>query len=106
MDYLCNCKLEIGNVCNSTEDHCLRAMKIVHHHANGRFDWLISGHQSVNPFERRNFYTVCQIQRFTFVHPVANSSFHVVGNFFETIRCKVCIYLYHKQFTGIQATFI
>ena len=24
-------------------------MKIVHHHANGRFDWLISEHQSVNP---------------------------------------------------------
>ena len=25
------------------------AVKIVHHHANGRFDWLISEHQSVNP---------------------------------------------------------
>ena len=49
MDYLCNCKSEIGNVCNPVEDHCLRAMKIVHHHANGCFDWLISGHQSVNP---------------------------------------------------------
>ena len=21
----------------------------MHHHANGHFDWLISGHQSVNP---------------------------------------------------------
>ena len=49
MDYLCNCKSEIGNVCNPVEDHCLGAMKIVHHHTNGRFDWLISGHQSINP---------------------------------------------------------
>ena len=42
MDYLCNSKSEIGNVCNAVEGHCLEAMKIVHHHANGRFDWLIS----------------------------------------------------------------
>ena len=31
------------------EGHYLIAVKIVHHHANGRFDWLISVHQSVNP---------------------------------------------------------
>ena len=49
LDYLCNCKLEIGNVCNAIENHSLQAMKSVHHHANGRFDWLISGNQSVNP---------------------------------------------------------
>ena len=44
-----NCKLEINNVCKVVEGHCLQAMKIVRHHANGRFDWLISGHQSVTP---------------------------------------------------------
>ena len=48
LDYLCTCKSEIGNVSNTVEDHCLQAIKIVHHHTNGRFDWLISGHQSVN----------------------------------------------------------
>ena len=31
------------------EDDCLQAIKIMHHHANGRFDWLISGHQGVDP---------------------------------------------------------
>ena len=31
------------------ESHCLQAMKFAIHHANGRFDWLISGHLSVNP---------------------------------------------------------
>ena len=31
------------------EGHCLEAMKIVHHHANGRFHWLLSEHQIVNP---------------------------------------------------------
>ena len=40
---------KIGNVRNAVEGHCLLAMKIVHHYANGGFDWLISGHQSVNP---------------------------------------------------------
>ena len=40
---------EISNVCKAEEGHCLQAMKIVHHHANGRFDWLISGHQGVDP---------------------------------------------------------
>ena len=38
------------------------AMKIVRHHANGRFDWLISdkGHQS---FKRSNFHSVWEIQK-------------------------------------------
>ena len=49
MDYLCNCKSEISNVCNAMECHCQEAMKIVHYHANDRFDWLIFEHQSVNP---------------------------------------------------------
>ena len=49
MDYLCNCKSEISNVCNAVEGHCLQVMKIVHHHANGRFHWLISEHKSINP---------------------------------------------------------
>ena len=49
MDYLCNCKSEISNAYNPLECHCLEAMKIVHHLANGRFNWLISERQSVNP---------------------------------------------------------
>ena len=49
------------------EVHCLLAMKIVRHHANGRLDWLISGHQSVNPL-REAMSGKCK--RFTFVHPV------------------------------------
>ena len=40
---------QTSNVCNAVEGHCFQAMKIVHHHANGRFDWLISGHHIVNP---------------------------------------------------------
>ena len=101
MDYLCNCKSEIGNVRNPVEDHCLRAMKIVHHHANGRFDWLIFVYPSreVIPILSGKY------KRFTFVHHVADSNFHVACNFFETIRCKACLCLYHKQFTGIHANF-
>ena len=79
MDYLCNCKSEIGNVCNPVEDHCLGAMKIVHHHANDRFDWLISGHQSINPSrEVISILSSGKYKRFTFVHHVVNSNFHVL----------------------------
>ena len=31
-------------------------MKIVRHHDTGRFDWLISGHQSVNPLREEFLY--------------------------------------------------
>ena len=48
LDYPCNCKSEISTVCNAVEDHCSQAINIVRHQANGRFDWLISGHQSVD----------------------------------------------------------
>ena len=91
MDNLCNCKSEIGNVCNPVEDHCLRVMKIVHHHANGRFDWLISGHQSV--YLSREVIPILsgKHKRFTFVHRVADSNFHVVGNFFEKIRLSLSL---------------
>ena len=36
--------------CNVVEGHCFQAMKIMHHHANGCFDWLISEHQSADPW--------------------------------------------------------
>ena len=62
-DYLCNCKSQISD---AMEVHCLLAVKIVHHHANGRFDWLISGHQSVNPSREA---ISGKYKRFTFVHP-------------------------------------
>ena len=56
----------MGNVCNAVEDHCLQAMKIVHEHDNGRFDWLISGHLS------REVISILsgKYKRSTFVHPV------------------------------------
>ena len=44
LDYICNCKSEISNFCEAVECHCLQTMKIVHHHANGSFDWLTSEH--------------------------------------------------------------
>ena len=73
LDYLCNCKSKIANVCNAVEGHCLQAMQIVHHHANGRFDWLIFGHQSVNPSREVIPIQSGKYKRFTFVHPVPNN---------------------------------
>ena len=64
---------EIGNVCNPAEDHCLGVTKIVHHHANEHFDWLISGHHSVNPSREVISILSCKYKRFTFVHPVSSS---------------------------------
>ena len=53
------------------EYHCLQAMKIVHHYANGRFDWLISGHQSVNPSREAISILSGKYKRFTFVYSLA-----------------------------------
>ena len=52
------------------EGHCLQAMKTVHHYANGCFDWLISGQQSVNPWREAIFILSGKCKRFTFVHPM------------------------------------
>ena len=68
--YLFNCKSEISNVYNEVEGHCLQAMKIVHHYANSCFEWLISGHQSVNPSREAISILSGKHKRFTFVHPV------------------------------------
>ena len=70
MDYLCNCESEISNVCNAVEGHCFQAMKIVRHYANGSFDWLLSGHQSVNPLREAISILSGKYKRFTFVRPV------------------------------------
>ena len=40
------------------------------HHANGRFDWLISGHQSVNPSREVVSILSGKYKRFSFVYPV------------------------------------
>ena len=64
MDYLCSCMSETSNVCNTVEGHCLEVMKIVHHHANSRFDRLISEQQSVNPSrEATSILSVWEIQK-------------------------------------------
>ena len=42
---------EVSNVCKAVEGHCVQAIKIVHHHGNDRFNWLISEQQSVNTIQ-------------------------------------------------------
>ena len=59
----------MSNVCNAVEAPCLQAMKIVHHHANGRYDLLISGHQSVNPSREAISILSEKYKRFMIVHP-------------------------------------
>ena len=80
-NYLCNCKSEICNVCNTVEDHCLQVMKNVHHHANGCFDWLlISEHWGVNPSREAIFIVSGKYKRFMFVHPVVRGVLDMTGN--------------------------
>ena len=57
------------------EGHCLQAMKILHHYANSSFDWLISGHQSINPSREAISILSGKYKRFTFVHPVGDRQF-------------------------------
>ena len=66
----CNCESEISNICNAVEGHCFQTMKIVCHYANDSFDWLLSGHQSVNPSREAISILSGKYKRFTFVHPV------------------------------------
>ena len=72
LDYLCNCKsdIEISNVCKAVVGDCLHAMKVVRHHANGRFDWLISGQQSINLLTEAISILSGKYKRFMFIHPV------------------------------------
>ena len=71
MDYLWNCKPEISNVVSPVEGHCLQAMKIVHHHANGCFDWLTSGQQSVSLSREAISILSGKYKRYTFVYLVS-----------------------------------
>ena len=49
-----------------------QAMKIVRHHVSDRFDWLISGHQSVNPSREAISILSGKYKRFTLVHSVCD----------------------------------
>ena len=60
----------MSDVCKALEGHCLQAMKIMHHHTNGCFDWLISVQQSVNPLREAISILPGRYKRFTFVHPL------------------------------------
>ena len=91
LDYLCNCKSEISNVCIAVEGHCLHAMKIVHHYANSCFDWLISEQQSGNPLIEAISILSGKHKRFTFVHPVGDRPFILLDKqFFPSETDKRC----------------
>ena len=75
IDYLFNKESEIRYVCHAVEGHCLLTMKIVHQHANGRFDWLISGHESVNPSREAISILSGKYERFMFVSKALSTLF-------------------------------
>ena len=45
-------------------------VKTMHHHANGRFDWLISEHQSIEPSKEAISILSRKYKRSMFVRPV------------------------------------
>ena len=65
--------LKVPNVCNAVEGHCLQVMNIVCRYANGCFDWLIYGQQSVDPSRETISILSGKCKRFTFVHPVSKN---------------------------------
>ena len=73
LDYFGNCKPEISDICNVVEVHCLQVLKIMQHYANSCFDWLISGHQSVNHSREAISILSGKYKGFTFVHSVVIS---------------------------------
>ena len=63
---------------------CFEAIKIVHRY--GHFDWLISGHQSVNSSREATSIMSGKYKRFTFVHPVGHglefdTKYHILHDF-------------------------
>ena len=52
--------------------------KIVHQHVNGRYDWLISEHQSAIPSREAISTGILsgKYKRFTFVHPVRHTGIY------------------------------
>ena len=81
------------------EGHCLQVMKIVHHHANGRFDWLISEHQGDNPSRETISVLSGKYKRFTFVHLVYSQ--HYVITQYISLRCTVVNELYRMTRMGV-----
>ena len=69
LDHLCTSKTEINIVCNVAESHCPQAMKLVHYHASGRFNWLISAHERFNPSRESISILSGKYKIFTFVRP-------------------------------------
>ena len=89
LDYFCNCKSEISNVCRAVEGHCLQAMKVVHHHVNGCFGWLTSGHQSVNRSREAIYILSGKYKRFTFLLPVSQFSVFACTFFLKRFTVEI-----------------
>ena len=70
-------------------------MKIVRHHAC--FDWLISGHQSVNPPREAISILSGKCKRFTFVHPVLTARIKVVSSVIMNNWKTNVIFLMHIE---------
>ena len=69
------------------ECHFLHVMKIVHHHTNGRFDWLIPEQQSVNSWRDTILLLAGKCKRFTVVRPVSSSTPNYSNKKNYTTRC-------------------
>ena len=69
-----SCVIKIRGLFKSTKWRHLENVKFealsAWRDANGRFDWLISGHQSVNPSREVISILSDKYKRFTFAHPV------------------------------------
>ena len=89
LDYLCNFKSDLSTFCNEAEGHCLFAMKIVHHYANSCFDWLISGHQGVNPSREAISILSSKHKRFTFVHTVESDLYFTFCFIFNVLSKRI-----------------
>ena len=91
---------EISNVCNALEGHCPEATKIVHHHPNGRFHWLISEHQRVNPSREAISILSGKYKRFTIVHPVNHGRFSRSASIKEFKIKNLILYYFIPNFNN------
>ena len=79
-------------------------MKIVRHHANSRFDWLISGNHSVNLSREAISLLSGKYKRFTFVYPVGKIEFLIEDDKKEFESCIIALYIEEIPDVNISAT--
>ena len=82
-------------VCRTIKRLCLQALKIMDHHANRYFDWLVPAQQSVSPLRELSCFSSGKDKglNFTFVYLVGGLSSHAVKRLCNSFSLRKVVIL-------------